>query len=163
MKYYIILGIYLILSTVPAILPTVKCQEASLYPDDAPLYPITASWFQDRFTAAEWNHSLSEFAAIGGDTVLLRAPALISRTKEDIQRDPDFQWCGSLKSPTGVGDTDCVTEAENELTAAGLNVAGWMTYSYEDNFSKAIMTCSLYDRMINSSRIYYRLVIPLHG
>ena len=52
---------------------------------DIPLYPITASWFRDRFTAAEWNRTLSEFAAQGGDTVWLRAPPLVVRTKEDIQ------------------------------------------------------------------------------
>ena len=57
-----------------------RCQE-----QNTPLYPITASWFRDRFTTAGWNETLSQFAELGGDTVLLKAPPLVVRSKEDIQ------------------------------------------------------------------------------
>ena len=42
--------------------------------DDQVFYPITASWFRDRFTQDEWLATLGDFQSIGGDTVVLRAP-----------------------------------------------------------------------------------------
>ena len=56
-----------------------------------PPYPITAAWFQDKYTKTEWNKSLSEFAAIGGDTVMLRAPPLLLATEDQLLQDPEFQ------------------------------------------------------------------------
>ena len=56
-----------------------------------PPYPITAAWFQDRFSKTEWNKTLTEFKTIGGDTVLLRAPAMKLRMEQDLEQDPEFQ------------------------------------------------------------------------
>ena len=56
-----------------------------------PPYPITASWFQDRFSKTEWNKTLTDFQAIGGDAVLLRAPAIRLRTEQDLEQDPEFK------------------------------------------------------------------------
>ena len=56
-----------------------------------PPYPVTAAWFQDKFTKNEWNKSLSDFMQIGGDTVLLRAPPIMLTTEEQIEQDPEFQ------------------------------------------------------------------------
>lgn len=47
-----------------------------------------------------------------------------------------------------------------ELKSFGLNVTALMTYEYEEGFSEAIMLCPRVDRKINSSRIYYRIVLP---
>lgn len=49
-----------------------------------PKYPVTASWFRDRFTYQEWNRTLAEFQEQGGDTVFLRAPPIVRRTREDL-------------------------------------------------------------------------------
>lgn len=56
-----------------------------------PPYPITAAWFQDKFSKIEWNQTLAKFKDIGGDTVLLRAPAIRLRSEEDLEQDPEFQ------------------------------------------------------------------------
>ena len=85
---------------------------------------------------------------------------MLIRTPDDIRKDPNFHWCGSSSSPAGLGPPDCVTEAETELKLRGLNVTGFATYQYEEDFSGKIM-CGNLDRMINSSRIYYRLVLPV--
>ena len=85
---------------------------------------------------------------------------MLIRTPDNIRKDPNFQWCGSSSSPAGLGPPDCVTEAETELKLRGLNVTGFATYQYEEDFSDKIM-CGKLDRMINSSRIYYRLVLPM--
>jgi uncharacterized protein YqkB len=42
-----------------------------------PVYPITAAFFKDRFSIDEWNDTLNKFKTQGGDTVILRAPALL--------------------------------------------------------------------------------------
>lgn len=49
-----------------------------------PKYPVTASWFRDRFTYQEWNRTLAEFQQQGGDTVFLRGPPIVKRTREDL-------------------------------------------------------------------------------
>ena len=56
-----------------------------------PPYPITAAFFQDRFSKTEWNKTLTDFKEIGGDTVLLRAPAIKLTTEDELEQDPDFQ------------------------------------------------------------------------
>ena len=93
--------------------------------------------------------------------MLLRAPPLLPRSKSDIMADPNFRWCGSAKGPVGLGQTHCVQEAEEELTGLGLKVQSWATYHYEENYSESIIACPKYERLINSSRVYYRLVFPL--
>ncbi|KAK7503103.1 hypothetical protein BaRGS_00005729, partial [Batillaria attramentaria] len=125
-----------------------------------PKYPVTAAWFRDRFTYQEWNKTLGEFQQQSGDTVFLRAPPIVKRTRDDFARDPDFVWCGSTNSSTGAGGTPCYDEAVQELTAMGLKVVALATYKYEEGFSDAIMMCPQVDRKINSSRIYYRIVLP---
>ncbi|ESO89240.1 hypothetical protein LOTGIDRAFT_154331 [Lottia gigantea] len=126
-----------------------------------PKYPITASWFKDRFSSQEWVASLQEFQLQGGDTVWLRAQPVVIRSKEDLQRDPSFVWCGSRKSSTGVTGTRCYDEAVQELSQHDLIVRTFLTYNYEENFSNSIMLCPKYDLKIISSRIYYRIVLPL--
>ena len=126
---------------------------------DAVSYPISASCFMDRFTPKEWEDTLDEFKAIGGTTVWLRAPPMILRSKQDILSDPNFIYCKSYKSSTGLGGPDCITEAQEELT--DLKIKAFATYQYEEDFSEKIMLCPKYDRKVNSSRIYYRLVLPL--
>lgn len=49
-----------------------------------PPYPVTAAWFRDRFTYGDWNKTLAEFQTQGGDTVFLRAPPIIERTRDDL-------------------------------------------------------------------------------
>lgn len=56
-----------------------------------PPYPVTGSWFKSRFTLAEWNSTLREFSKQGGDTVLLRAPALTEVHYHEFAEDPDFK------------------------------------------------------------------------
>ncbi|XP_067674394.1 uncharacterized protein [Haliotis asinina] len=123
-------------------------------------YPITASWFRDRYTIYDWNQTLLQFKAIGGDTVLQRAPPIIRRSRNDLERDLNFIWCGSTNSSTGVTGTRCFDEAEQDLSAHGVTVAAFATYQYEENFSDVIIVCPKFDRKIESSRIYYRLVLP---
>nr|KAG5704981.1 hypothetical protein BaRGS_022823 [Batillaria attramentaria] len=125
-----------------------------------PKYPVTASWFRDRFTYQEWNKTLGEFQLQDGDTVFLRAPPVIRRTRDDLARDPNFVWCGGSNSSTGVDGTRCYDEAVQELTSMGLKVVSLATYEYEEGFSETIMMCPQVDRKINSSRIYYRIVLP---
>lgn len=54
----------------------------------------------------------------------------------------------------------CYDEAVQELSEMGLNVAALVTYEYEEDFSDAIMMCPNVDRKVNSSRVYYRIVLP---
>lgn len=61
---------------------------ASLF---GPPYPITGSWFKDRYTRTDWNATLRDFAKQGGDTVLLRAPALVVVNPEYFSQDPNFK------------------------------------------------------------------------
>ncbi|KAL8611492.1 hypothetical protein ACOMHN_014547 [Nucella lapillus] len=126
-----------------------------------PKYPITAAWFRDRFTYQDWNRTLGEFQAQGGDTMFLRAPPIVRRTREDLMADPQFAWCGSSDSSTGTTGPHCYDQAMQELTALGLNVTAFVTYQYEEGFSDVIMACTKTDRVINSSRIYYQIVLPV--
>ncbi|XP_012936102.1 uncharacterized protein LOC106011351 [Aplysia californica] len=125
-----------------------------------PPYPVTASWFRDRFTRQEWDDTLKGFKKQGGDTVFLRAPPVVKRTSEELQHDPNFLWCGSYNSSTGTGLPYCWDQAEQELKSMGLNVTAFLTYQYEEAFSDAIMLCPKVDRKIRSSRNYYRIVLP---
>ena len=128
--------------------------------DPGPKYPITASWFKDRFTLEEWNKTLSTFHSWGGDTVFLRAPPVIKRSVDDLARDPNFVWCGSLNSSTGVWGRKCWDEAADDLSALGVKIAAFATYQYEEGFGDSIMACPKFDRRLSSSRVYYRLVLP---
>ena len=81
--YFILLGAELLLTSI-ALRPKVTGPFG-------PPYPITAAWFQDKYTKSEWNKSLSEFADIGGDTVMLRAPPVMLTTEDQLLQDPEFQ------------------------------------------------------------------------
>lgn len=72
-----------------------------------------------------------------------------------------YVWCGSVNSSTGVDGTRCFDEAVEEVTQKGLKVKALLTYEYEEGFSDAIMLCPQLDRKISSSRLYYRLVLPI--
>lgn len=125
-----------------------------------PPYPVTAAWFRDRFSSKDWGDTLDTFKSQGGDTVFLRAPPIIRRTRQDLDGDLNFIWCGSYKSSNPAWGIRCYDEAVQELRELGLNVTAFVTYQYEEGFSDAIMQCPKYDRKINSSRIYYRIVLP---
>ena len=56
-----------------------------------PPYPVTGAWFKDRFSASEWNNTLREFSTLGGDTILLRAPAIKLVQYEDLIENHDFK------------------------------------------------------------------------
>ena len=82
-----------------------------------PPYPVTASWFRDRYTRQEWDETLTKFkeqglkqiiamsnnegrpihliSLLGGDSVFLRAPPMLRRSEMDIEVDLNFIWCGS--------------------------------------------------------------------
>ena len=92
--------------------------------------------------------------------MVLRAPTVIKRSTDDIEKDLNFIWCGSYKSGVGPYTPRCFDEAKDELEAMGLKIKAFMTYQYEEDFSDAIILCPQYDRKIHSSRIYYRLVLP---
>ena len=81
--YFILLGAVLILTS--------NALRSKVTGPFGPPYPITAAWFQDKYTKTEWNKSLSEFAAIGGDTVMLRAPPIMLATEDQLLQDPEFQ------------------------------------------------------------------------
>lgn len=129
-------------------------------PDARPVYPVTASWFRDRFSLKEWDEALGAFQNQGGDTVFLRAPPIIRRTTQDLDGDLNFIWCGSYKSSNPAWGLRCYNEAEQELKDMGLVVSTFVSYQYEENFSDDILLCPKLDKKINSSRIYYRIVLP---
>ena len=81
--YFILLGAVLLLTS--------NALRSKATGPFGPPYPITAAWFQDKYTKTEWNNSLSEFAAIGGDTVMLRAPPVMLTTEDQLLQDPEFQ------------------------------------------------------------------------
>jgi len=110
-----------------------------------PPYPITASFFRDRYSLQEWNTTLTQFKKQGGDTVFLRAPSV----SKGWQNGGNFQWCNQ-----------CLTDAKNDMKKLGLNISDVLTYEYEEGFSDAIMRCPTVDRKIISSRIYHRIVLP---
>lgn len=56
-----------------------------------PPYPVTGAWFKERYSQSEWNSTLRKFSAQGGDTVMLRAPAVVMTTEDELAKDPDFQ------------------------------------------------------------------------
>jgi len=57
-------------------------------------YPISASWFGDRYTQNEVDSSLDKFTEdVAGDTVLLRGAEFQNRTKLDLKQDPLFEKC----------------------------------------------------------------------
>ena len=86
---------YVLVQILINILVVVNCY------DDIPLYPITASWFRDRYSASEWDDALEMFSQVGGDTVWLRAPPIKIRSQTDILQEPAFEFCGSWKSHQG--------------------------------------------------------------
>ncbi|KAL3881306.1 hypothetical protein ACJMK2_027759 [Sinanodonta woodiana] len=126
-----------------------------------PVYPITASWFKDRFSNVEWNNTLTLFQKQGGDTILLRAPHIQLRSKQDLASDPDFRWCVSKKSSTGENGPRCYDKIEQDLSSKGVKIASFATFQYEEDFSEVgLVKCPL-DMKIDSERIYYVLVLPL--
>ncbi|KAH9508215.1 hypothetical protein Btru_055040 [Bulinus truncatus] len=85
------------------------------------------------------------------------------RTIQDLSRDLNFIWCGSYKESNPAWGVRCYDEAIQELEQMGLTVSSIVTYQYEENFSDDIMLCPQLDKKINSSRIYYRIVLPGKG
>ena len=126
-----------------------------------PVYPITAAFFKDRFSIDEWNDTLNKFKTQGGDTVILRAPALLIRTKENLDSDPDYTACGSNNSDGTIG-TNCYEVATQDLISKGLNVSAVVTYSYEEDYGSTILSCPEYDKILpsTSNKKYHRLVLP---
>ncbi|XP_045196918.2 uncharacterized protein LOC123551787 [Mercenaria mercenaria] len=128
-----------------------------------PPYPVTGSWFKDRFSLAEWNTTLREFSRQGGDTVLLRAPAMKLVQYDDLVEDPNFKWCGSNFRNNPVDEyRDCYHEAVKNLQQYNITVSAIVLYQYEENYdASAIIQCPQYDKKIVSDRVYYRIVLPL--
>jgi hypothetical protein len=143
-----------------AILWLLECfQSIHTFSTGKPVYPITASLFLDRTEVEEWNETLDQFRTQGGDTVLLEAPPLVRRTKEDLQKDPVFKWC-RLHDENRAEEIDCFTHAQQELTSKGLNIISFASYQYEENFSKVIVKCPDFDKMITTTvYTYYRVVL----
>ena len=56
-----------------------------------PPYPITESWFKDRYPRSEWDAVLGEFSKIGGDTVFQRAPPIIIGSMNELTADSEFK------------------------------------------------------------------------
>ncbi|KAK3577440.1 hypothetical protein CHS0354_032291 [Potamilus streckersoni] len=136
-----------------------QCVESGPF---GPVYPITASWFKDRFSNVEWNSTLTLFQKQGGDTVILRAPHIRLRTKQDLASDPDFRWCVSNKSSTEQNGPRCYDKIEQDLSSKGVKIASFATFQYEEEFSEIeLVKCPL-DMKIDSDRIYYVLVLPLN-
>lgn len=123
------------------------------------VYPITASLFLDRTDVSEWNETLDRFQKQGGDTVWLQAPSLVRRSKEDLQEDPVYKWCREKDHATSE-EVDCFTRAQQELTSQGLNIVAFASYQYEEDFSKVIVKCPKYDKMITTVYTYFRIVLP---
>ncbi|CAH1798289.1 unnamed protein product [Owenia fusiformis] len=121
-------------------------------------YPVSGSWFKDRFTISEWNDTLDAFKSIGGDTVILRAPEIKIRSKNDIVNDPLYKQCFI---PWLGKSTDCVTATSIALEKQGLNITKWATYDYEENYSSKILKCKDFDIQISavSGNVYHRIVL----
>lgn len=118
-------------------------------------YPVDASWFADRWTTDDWVNTLTEFQSQGGSIVWKRGANFRLRPGggDEINNDPDYVWCTALE--------DCVDNAISTIEDAGLVVGNWFTYAnneeYDDNI---LLKCPGWDIMINSSRIYHRLIVP---
>ncbi|KAL4219146.1 hypothetical protein ACF0H5_021728 [Mactra antiquata] len=134
--------ILLVLFSVPC---WINCQNFG------PPYPVTGSWFKDRYTRTEWNETLREFTKLGGDTVILRAPALVSVNPDSFSQDPNFRWC-----------RDCLKRAASDLSVYNITIRSVMTYTYEEDFTNdAMIQCGTFDKKIITDRIYYRVVLPV--
>lgn len=57
------------------------------------LYPISGSWFNDRFDQDDINRTLTAFQSTGGDTVMMRGVQVESRTTAEIKHDVKFKSC----------------------------------------------------------------------
>ncbi|XP_045206607.2 uncharacterized protein LOC123558822 [Mercenaria mercenaria] len=142
----------------------ILCSKLShcLFPFGPP-YPVTGSWFKDRFSLAEWNTTLNEFSRQGGDTVLLRSPAMKLVQYEDLAEDPNFKWCGSnFRNNPADEYRDCYNEAVKDLQQYDITVSAIALYQYEEDYdASAIIQCPQYEKRIVSDRVYYRLVLPM--
>ena len=122
-----------------------------------PPFPITASWFLDRYTSEEWNQTLAEFQSIGGDTVMLKAPPMGLVTRSTFYN--KFEWSGCVSTKTPRAAHTCYDQAIDDTTAAGLNVSAVLIYNYDENYSDVIMKCA-HDMQISSDNTYHRIVLP---
>ena len=133
----------------------------SLVSSFGPIYPITTSLFQDRFSSDLWDDALGKFSQEGGDAVWLEGPPLVRRSKSDLKEDPVFKWCKGTENTSGDDDVpDCYDQAEIDLTKDGIKIKSFASYQYEEDFGEAIMRCPHYDRRIVTVNVYYRLVLP---
>ena len=58
----------------------------------------------------------------------------------------------------------CVENAKQEIEEErGLVISAFTTYQYEEGFSEAIIRCPGLEKRIDSSRTYYRIVLPGEG
>ncbi|XP_013421587.1 uncharacterized protein LOC106181681 [Lingula anatina] len=119
-----------------------------------PVYPVTASWFANRYSLTEWDKALGEFKAIGGDTVLTVGAMYNNRTKSSILQDKAFSGCVA----NGV---HCAEDAEQELNKAGLKIVSWVTYENSENYGSKILACPLDKkiRMTSPDVTYYRVIL----
>ena len=59
---------------------------------------------------------------------------------------------------------NCIEDAKRDLLAFNINVTSFATFRYEENYNMStIIQCPQYEKRIVTSRVYYRLVLPLNG
>ncbi|XP_069126855.1 uncharacterized protein [Argopecten irradians] len=121
-------------------------------------YPITAAWFSDHDSRTSWNNTLSNFTRNGGDTVLLRPKQFLLRSQQDMEADPDYAWCSTVKTETG---PTCFEDAKKEMDQLGFKIASFASYKGGENFTDTIMACPSFERKLVRERIYFRLVLPI--
>ena len=119
----------------------------------APVYPVTAALFEDRFSLKEWNDTIDLFTEIGGDTVWQQAPSLIRRSIKDLQSDPVFKDCVD-------NGTDCFTHAQQELANKGLQILTFASYQNSEAYGDQVLYCPQYDKKITNKGVtFYRIVL----
>ena len=63
----------------------------------------------------------------------------------------------------GADTPHCVDEAITDMDKAGAIIDDFATYQYEEDLNFNIMLCGIHERVIHSSRVYYRLVLPVNS
>ena len=106
-------------------------------------YPITAAIFREGRTSSEWNDTLRMFSRMGGDTVILDAPALELTTKKELESDPHLHDC----VPSDM-TSSCVAEAAAEVRGKlGLNVT-WATFFDGDPLNNKTLRCREVEKLL---------------
>ena len=74
-----------------------------------------------------------------------------------------LKWCGDYNG-NEFRTVNCIEDAKRDLQAFNISVTSFATFKYEEDFNMStIIQCPQYDKRIVTSRVYYRLVLPLSG